>query len=148
LLGDPNAARPRGTISSATLTGTKGSSSPNISSVGTLIAGDYIQLGTGENAKLHKVLQGAPFWFMNTGHWNTSGLWVDDYSWALPPTLPQDFSYNGTIEIWPSLRDDYTDEPVIFTNTAGLFRRSSSNQGYSINSSGKYNISFDCVEVV
>jgi len=56
LLGDPNAKTPRGTATSATLTGTSGSSSPTITMIGTLLAGDYIQLGSGATATLHKVL--------------------------------------------------------------------------------------------
>ena len=56
LLGDPNAKAPRGTATSATLTGTAGSSSPTITMTGTLLAGDYIQLGSGATATLHKVL--------------------------------------------------------------------------------------------
>jgi len=57
LLGDPDYATPRGTVSSCTLTGTAGSDSPTITMTGTLLAGDYIQLGTGSTAKLHQVLQ-------------------------------------------------------------------------------------------
>lgn len=56
LLGDPNAKAPSGTASTATLTGTAGSSSPTITMTGTLLAGDYIQLGSGSTATLHKVL--------------------------------------------------------------------------------------------
>jgi len=56
LLGDPNAKAPMGTATSATLTGTAGSSSPTITMTGTLLAGDYIQLGSGATATLHKVL--------------------------------------------------------------------------------------------
>lgn len=56
LLGDPNAKAPRGTATSATLTGSAGSSSPTITMTGTLLAGDYIQLGSGATATLHKVL--------------------------------------------------------------------------------------------
>lgn len=57
LLGDPNCIAPRGTATSATLTGTSGSSSPTITMTGTLLAGDYIALGSGTSTKLHKVLQ-------------------------------------------------------------------------------------------
>lgn len=57
LLGDPNAKAPRGTATSATITGTAGSASPTITMTGTLLAGDYIQIGTGATATLHKVLQ-------------------------------------------------------------------------------------------
>ena len=57
LLGDPNGKAPRGTASSATITGTAGSASPTITMTGTLLAGDYIQLGSSATATLHKVLQ-------------------------------------------------------------------------------------------
>ena len=57
LLGDPNAKAPRGTATSATITGTAASASPTITMTGTLLAGDYIQIGSGATANLHKVLQ-------------------------------------------------------------------------------------------
>ena len=57
LLGDPDYATPRGTVSSCTLTGTAGSDSPTVTMTGTLLAGDYIQLGADSTAKLHQVLQ-------------------------------------------------------------------------------------------
>jgi len=63
LLSDPDYASPRGTATSATLNdvgGTSrvaGSSSIVVSMTGTLLAGDYIQLGTGLNSRLHQVLQ-------------------------------------------------------------------------------------------
>lgn len=56
LLGDPDYATPRGTISSATVSGTAGDESVSITMTGSLLAGDYIQLGSGANAKLHQVL--------------------------------------------------------------------------------------------
>ena len=56
LLGDPNAKAPQGTATSATVTGTSNSSSPTITMSGTLLAGDYIQVGAGATASLHKVL--------------------------------------------------------------------------------------------
>lgn len=56
LLGDPNAKSPRGTATSATLTGSAGSESPTITMTGTLLAGDYIQLGSSSTSTLHKVL--------------------------------------------------------------------------------------------
>jgi hypothetical protein len=57
LLSDPNCPAPRGTATSATLTGTAGSTSPTITMTGTLLAGDYISLGSGSSARLHKVVQ-------------------------------------------------------------------------------------------
>ena len=56
LLGDPDYVTPQGTVTSCTLTGTVGSESPTIVMTGTLKAGDYIQLGTGADSKLHQVL--------------------------------------------------------------------------------------------
>ena len=56
LLGDPLSATPRGTVSSCTLTGTAGDESVNVTMTGSLLAGDYIQLGSGTTARLHKVL--------------------------------------------------------------------------------------------
>lgn len=56
LLGDPNAKAPQGTVTSATITGTAGNSSPTITMTGTLLAGDYIQIGSADTATLHKVL--------------------------------------------------------------------------------------------
>jgi hypothetical protein len=57
LLSDPNCSAPRGTATSATLTGSAGSTSPTITMTGTLLAGDYISLGSGATARLHKVVQ-------------------------------------------------------------------------------------------
>jgi hypothetical protein len=56
LMGDPNAAAPRGTVTSLTVTGTTGQSSVTVAMTGTLLAGDYIQIGTASDATLHKVL--------------------------------------------------------------------------------------------
>jgi hypothetical protein len=56
LLGDPLGATPRGTVSSCTLTGNAGDESVTVTMTGSLLAGDYIQLGSGTTARLHKVL--------------------------------------------------------------------------------------------
>lgn len=56
LLGDPNRTSPQGTATSATITGSLGDRSVTVAMTGTLKAGDYFQLGSGANAKLHKVL--------------------------------------------------------------------------------------------
>jgi hypothetical protein len=57
LLGDPLGATPRGTVSGAvTLTGNAGDETVDVVMTGSLLAGDYIQLGASSSAKLHKVL--------------------------------------------------------------------------------------------
>ena len=58
LLGDPDYVTPRGTVSGTpTLSGTAGDSTVSVTMTGTLLAGDYIQLGTGSAARLHQVLE-------------------------------------------------------------------------------------------
>ena len=56
LLGDPDYATPKGTVSSCSLSGDVGDETVLVSMTGTLLAGDYIQLGSGSSAKLHMVL--------------------------------------------------------------------------------------------
>ena len=57
LLGDPDYVTPRGTVSGTpTLSGTAGDSTVSVTMTGTLLAGDYIQLGTSSAARLHQVL--------------------------------------------------------------------------------------------
>ena len=116
LLGDPNATQPQGTISSATLTGSTGDRYGTVTMTGSLLAGDYIQLGTDNDAKLHKVLQ--------------------------------DQTGDGTLELFPELRTDYTDETVIFQDTKGKFRLKNNQQPWDINNSSVYNISFEAVEAL
>jgi len=55
---------------------------------------------------------------------------------------------NGTLEIWPNLRSNYTDETVIFSNPKGLFRLSNNTTQWNINSSSAYGISFEAIEVI
>lgn len=57
LLGDPDYATPQGTVSYCDITGDAGDDSVTVVMTGTLKAGDYIQLGSGINSKLHQVLQ-------------------------------------------------------------------------------------------
>jgi hypothetical protein len=56
MLGDPSHPTIRGTATSAIITGTSGSNSVTVTTVGTILAGDMIQIGTGADATLHKVL--------------------------------------------------------------------------------------------
>ena len=57
LLSDPDYVSPRGTATSATITGTIGSETATITMTGTLLAGDYIQIGTLLNSRLYQVLE-------------------------------------------------------------------------------------------
>jgi hypothetical protein len=57
LLGDPDYATPQGTVSSCVLSGTAGDETVTVVMTGSLLAGDYIQLGSGSSAKLHQVLE-------------------------------------------------------------------------------------------
>lgn len=116
LLGDPDYVTPRGTVSSCTLSGSAGDSTASVIMTGTLLAGDYIQLGSGSSAKLHQVL-------------------VDQ-------------SGSGSLEIWPSLRDDYTDAAVVTDSPKGLFRLKENVTSWTINNASAYGISFEAVEVV
>jgi hypothetical protein len=116
LLSDPNCPAPRGTATSATLTGSAGSTSPTITMTGTLLAGDYISLGSGSSTRLHKVVQ--------------------------------DRSGNGTIEIWPALRESVTDAAVDLTEAKGRFRLKDNITQWSINEISSYGITFDCVEAL
>jgi len=56
LLGDPDYATPRGNVSSCVVSGNVGDETVSVVMTGTLKAGDYIQLGSGSAARLHKVL--------------------------------------------------------------------------------------------
>tara|TARA_B110000977_G_C10968275_1_gene451302 strand:+ start:175 stop:762 length:588 start_codon:yes stop_codon:yes gene_type:complete len=56
LLGDPDYATPQGTVSSCVITGNAGDDTVEVVMTGTLIAGDYIQLGSGSSSRLHQVL--------------------------------------------------------------------------------------------
>jgi hypothetical protein len=116
LLGDPDYATPRGTVSACTLSGSSGDESVTVTMTGSLLAGDYIQLGSGANAKLHQVLA--------------------------------DLSGNGTLEIWPGLRSDYTDATVTFNAAKGVFRLSTPMSSWSINNASAYGISFEAVEAI
>ena len=125
LLGDPDYVLPRGTLRStiasptATITGSSGDSSVTIdmlSNTQTLLAGDYIQLGSGADAKLHTVLI------------NKTG--------------------DGTLEIWPSLRNNYSTESIETGSPKGVFRLSKSSSSWSVDNLSTYSISFEAVEAI
>jgi hypothetical protein len=55
---------------------------------------------------------------------------------------------DGTIEIWPSLRSDYTSSTVVFNSPKGVFRLGTNMTSWSINNASIYGISFEAVEAV
>lgn len=132
LLGDPNMATPQGSASATPGTplvdGAVVSGASEIavdglpaSTTGYLKAGDYIQLGSGSTATLHKVL-------------------VD---------VDSDAGGEATIDFWPSVRRSIADnEAVVVSGAKGNFRLASSVSSWSINNSSVYGISFDAVETI
>lgn len=127
LLGDPNAKVPQGV--SATFLGTpiitnqSGNSitvtGASLNKTNWLVVGDYIQIGTGSSATLHKVLSD-----VNT---NASG--------------------QAVLDIWPAIRGTRSGS-IVVRDTVGLFRLQSNNSSWSINDASVYGISFDCVEAI
>jgi hypothetical protein len=55
---------------------------------------------------------------------------------------------DGGLEIWPSLRADYTDATVTFDNPKGVFRLGTNITSWSINNASVYGISFEAVEAL
>ena len=55
---------------------------------------------------------------------------------------------DGSLEIWPALRSDYTGATVTFNNPKGVFRLSNNVTSWSINNASTYGISFEAVEAL
>ena len=128
LLGDPNGATARGIATGTPLV--KGASQTGnelvtdgwtTSTTGILKAGDYIQLGSGATAKLHKVL--------------------DD--------VDSDSSGNATITIWPDLRSAPSDNAAIVVSGAkGVFRLSTNQSDWDVNEASIYGMTFPAREAL
>lgn len=131
LMGDPNCATPRG--SAATTAGTpvvNGADQTGdtltvdglpVSASGYLLAGDYIQLGGGSSATLHKVL-------------------VD---------VDSNASGQAEIDLWPSIRTAPADNSAIVVSSAvGNFRLATNQSDWSINNASFYGITFPAIEVI
>lgn len=121
LLGDPLGTAPRGTATAATVTGVSGDNtvSATVASGDTLLAGDYIQLGSASDATLHKVLV--------------------DYTGT---DAAED------LEIWPALRKSRTSVSATLTSAQGVFRLASNEQAWSINNTSFYGVTFGAVEAI
>ena len=126
LLGDPNGAKPRGTAAASPgtpiITDQTGSTisvtGAALSQTGWLLAGDYIQIGTGSAATLHKVLVDA----------DTDG------------------SGDVDLEIWPAVRGTRSGS-VIVSNTVGKFRLAENMTGWNADVA-QYGITFSAMEAV
>ena len=128
LIGDPHSA-PRGSAATSAGTPVVNGASQTGSSIaidglpasatGYLKAGDYIQLGSGSTATLHKVL--------NDVDSNSSG--------------------EATLDIWPDLRSSPADDATVVVSSAvGLFRLASNEIGVDINEIENFGITFAAVE--
>jgi hypothetical protein len=128
LLGDPIGATARGAATGTPLVNGASQTGGSLvidgaatSVTGWLKAGDYIQLGSGSSSRLHKVLTDA----------NSDG------------------SGNVTLDIWPHIRIAPADNAAVtVSNAKGLFRLSSNEQGFSINESAIYGMTFGAMEAV
>jgi len=127
-LGDPLGATPRGALGGSPLVNGAGQTGSSLtidgctpSVTGWLKAGDYIQLGSGATATLHKVLQDV----------DTNG------------------SGQASIDIWPSMRTAPADNSVVVVNSAkGNFRLNSNEVDWSITEASTYGLVFACVESI
>lgn len=128
LLGDPLGATARGAATGTPLVNGASQIGGSLiidgaatSVTGWLKAGDYIQLGAGSSATLHKVLQDA----------NSDG------------------SGNVTLDIWPHIRTAPADDATVtVSNTKGLFRLSSNEQAWSIDEASIYGLTFGAMEAI
>jgi len=131
LMGDPNCATARGSASTTAGTPVVNGADQTgdtlsidglpVSVSGYLLAGDYIQLGGGSSATLHKVL-------------------TDVDSNAIG---------QATIDIWPSIRTAPADNSAIVLSSAvGNFRLATNQSDWSINNASFYGITFPAVEVI
>lgn len=128
LLGDPSGKNPQGVGTGTPLAdglndigntlNTKGWT-PNI--VGILKAGDYVQVGTGQQARLH--------------------MQVED--------VDSDGSGEAILSLQPALRYAVTDNtPLTVVNAKGVFRLSDNSIAWSVIPGPTYNLSFSATEVV
>lgn len=128
LLGDPLGGTARGSVGGTPVVNGGSQTGDSISidgctasQTGWLKAGDYIQLGAGASASLHKVLQDV----------SSSG------------------AGQATIDIWPSIRTAPADGAAIVVNNAkGVFRLTSPNVDWAIDEASIYGLTFPAVEVI
>jgi hypothetical protein len=120
LLGYPGRASLLGTATSCTVTGVAGDNTVSavVPSGQTLLAGDFIQLGSGSGATLHKVLVN----FTGTGS-------------------------AADLEIWPALRTTRSAASATLSNAKGAFRLANNDSGWS-EDIASYGITFAAREAI
>jgi len=120
-LSDPTAATLQGTATGMTITGGAGDRTITsvVTSGRTLKTGDYFGIVSGGKYRLHKVLE--------------------DYVGS---------GASKNMEIWPALRDSYTNLNVDLTAAEGEFRLSSNQQSWSVNDASFYGITFGAMEAL
>jgi hypothetical protein len=92
-----------------------------ISATGVFLAGDYLQLGSGATATLHKVL-------------------LD---------VNSDSSGKANIYVWPRPRRALlNNEIIVYLNARGRFRLAGNQQAWTIANNLRYGVSFEAVEAV
>jgi hypothetical protein len=131
-IGDDSNTAPRGvatiTGADALINGAQNAASKTLATkgwthnvTGILKAGDWIQIGTGDHQRLHKVL-------------------VDANS---------DSSGHATLDIFPKLREGVSDNQVItLINCKGTFRLADNSRSWSIDEAMLYGIDFKCMEAL
>lgn len=121
----PGASAPRGTAAGTPLVNGAGQSGTDLvtdgwnTSEAVLLEGDYLQLGTGLTARLHKVL--------------------DD--------VTSDGSGDATVSLWPRIKTSAppADNAAIVTSSpVGLFRLAENRNDWNVNTALHYGISFSC----
>jgi len=128
LIGDPAGATPRGIatgtplVDGAAQTGAiLNSKGWTISQTGILKAGDWIQLGSGSGARLHKILVDADS--------DGAGL--------------------AALDIWPQLRASPADnDPITVSNCVGHFRLADNRQRWDVDEAQFFGIDFSAQEVI
>lgn len=128
LMGDPVGASPRGSAGGDPVVNGGGQAGGALiidgatgSQPGWAMAGDYVQIGAGSGATLHKVL-------------------VDADS---------DVAGNVTVDLWPHVRTAPDDNaPIFLTNTVGRWRLASNQSEWSINTARFYGIQFSAMEAI
>lgn len=128
LMGDPSAKNPMGVATGTPIINGSGQTGNllnttgwTVSQQGILLAGDYIQLGSGLNSKLHMVTADADS--------NAAG--------------------HATLRIVPALRNSPTDgSPIVVNNAKGVFRLTANTIPWSVEPGKVYRISFQAQEVI